>query len=142
MHIIIVGEPGEGKTTLASEIQALLNSLHVPVVQEDPDVLAEMKKPRSEDVPTLHEKRLHALLDVCMGVQIQTIPKPLAGGGISDALEHVSTKLILTPPIRKMLRSIAGVTYCARCGMPPAYEGAKFCGAACSAQWEAGDKGL
>lgn len=38
MQILITGKTGEGKTTLASEIQALLESLGFGVEQKDPDV--------------------------------------------------------------------------------------------------------
>ena len=32
------------------------------------------------------------------------------------------------------------IAICERCGKPAAYVGARFCGAACTARWEAGDQ--
>lgn len=78
MRITISGRKGEGKTTLASEIQVLLESLGLAVQQDDPDVGPEV-------TPGLHELRTIALRKqkVVVTIRTETIKEPAPTAPVS-----------------------------------------------------------
>lgn len=69
INIIIVGEAGSGKTTLAAFIATTLREKGFNVLQRDDDIA------RGSDMPDLQDARLAALPEAAM-IDIETVVKP------------------------------------------------------------------